>query len=64
MRLLDKPMSQSEKENLRRMLDGCLCRICVSDNNEEILCQAGFAVDYIMLLAYSRTKELSMRESS
>ena len=64
MKLLDEPLPQLERENLRRMLDGCICRISISDDKVEVLRSAGFAVDYIMLLAYSHAKELSIRENA
>ena len=40
------------------MLDGCICRVCVSDDPEEIIRMVGFANDYITMLAYSRMKQL------
>ena len=40
------------------MLDGCICRVCVSDDLEEIIRMVGFANDYITMLAYSRMKQL------
>ena len=40
------------------MLDGCICRICVSDDPEEIVSMLGFATDYLSMLAYSRMKQL------
>lgn len=58
MRLLDKPFDKSQKDNVRRMLDGCICRICVSDDPEEIISMLGFATDYLSMLAYSRMKQL------
>ena len=54
MRLLDKPFAKIEKDNTLQMLDGCICRICVSDDPEEIVRMVGFANDYISMLAYSR----------
>lgn len=58
MRLLDKPLTKAEKDNILRMLDGCICRVCVSDDPEEIVKMVGFANDYISMLAYSRMKQL------
>ena len=54
MRLLDKPFTEMEKDNTLQMLDGCICRICVSNDPEEIVRMVGFANDYISMLAYSR----------
>ena len=47
MKLLDKPFTKIEKDNALRLLDGCICRICVSDDPEEIVRMVGFANDYI-----------------
>ena len=54
MRLLNMPFTNKEKDNKIQMLDGCICRICVSDDPEEIVRMVGFANDYISMLAYSR----------
>lgn len=54
MFLLDKEMSRNEKENKLRMLDGCICRICVSDEPLEIVRMLGFANDYLAELAQNR----------
>lgn len=58
MRLMDKPFSTIEKENEIRMLDGCVCRICVSDDELEISRMVGFACAYISMLAQSRLLQL------
>lgn len=58
MKLLDKPYTREEKEYTLRMLDGCICRICVSDEAEEIVRMLGFANDYLSMLAYSRMKQI------
>lgn len=58
MRLLDKPFNHLEKENAIRSLDGCICRICVSDNPLEITRMLGFANDYLAMLAQSRMMQL------
>lgn len=62
MRLLDKPFDRFEREDASRMLDGCICRICVSDNPLEIVRMLGFANDYLAMLAQSRMMQL--REES
>ena len=36
MKLLDKPFDKAQKDDALRMIDGCICRICVSDDPEEI----------------------------
>ena len=58
MRLLDKPFTYAEKEDTLRSLDGCICRICVSENPLEIVRMLGFANDYLAMLAQSRMKQL------
>lgn len=62
MKLLDKPYTREEKEDTLRMLDGCICRICVSDEAEEIVRMLGFANDYLSMLAYSRMKQIKEEE--
>lgn len=62
MRLLDEPISSFQKEEMLRMLEGEKCRICVSDNPEEIIKMLGFAVDNLSMLAYNRMLELKERE--
>ena len=63
MKLIDRPLSRSEIDELLRMLDGCRCRICVSEDIEEIVRMLGFANDYLSILAYSRVKEILSRNS-
>ena len=58
MRLIDKPLSVKEKEFELDMVKGNISRICVSDDIEEIICQLGFAIDRLSMLAYSRVKEI------
>lgn len=53
MRLMDKPFTREEKDDVLRMLNGCIARICVSDNPIEIIRIVGFANDYISMLAQS-----------
>ena len=53
MRLMDKPFIREEKDDALRMLDGCIMRICTSDNPTEIIRMVGFANDYISMLAQS-----------
>ena len=58
MRLLDKPFNYAEKEDALRSLNGCICRICVSEDPLEIVRMLGFANDYLAMLAQSRMKQL------
>ena len=62
MRLLDNSFNEIEKDNELRMLDGCICRICVSDNPLEIVRLVGFANSYISMLAQNRMLQLKERE--
>lgn len=62
MRLLDKPLTPKERDNMQDMLKGNICRICVSDDPEEILVHLGFAIDRLSMLAYSNIKEIKAKE--
>lgn len=62
MRLLDKSFNYAEKEDALRSLDGCICRICVSDDPLEIVRMLGFANDYLAMLAQSRIMQLKEEE--
>lgn len=59
MRLMDKPFTRAEKDEMLRMLDGCICRVCVSDDPIEICRMIGFANDYIAMLAQNRMLQLN-----
>ena len=61
MRLLDESFNYSEKENALRSLDGCICRIYVSEDPLEIVRMVGFANDYISMLAQSRMMQLEVK---
>ena len=58
MRLEDKSFSKNQKDNMLRMLDGCVCRICVSDDPLEIVRMQGFASAHIGMLAQNRMLQL------
>ncbi|MBQ3589823.1 MAG: hypothetical protein II980_05160 [Clostridia bacterium] len=58
MLLLDNQYSEIEKDNMLRMLDGCICRVCVSNDPLEIVRMVGFANDYIAMLAQNRMLQL------
>lgn len=62
MRLMDEPFNYLEKENALRSLDGCICRICVSEDPLEIVRMVGFANDYIAMLAQSRMMQLKEKD--
>ena len=54
MKLLNKPISKQEKDNMLDSLNGNICRICVSDDVSEIIAMLGFATERLSMLAYSR----------
>lgn len=58
MRLMDEPYTRDQKDDVLRSLDGCICRICVSDEPLEIVRMLGFANDYLAMLAQSRMMQL------
>lgn len=62
MRLLDKPLTQKERDDIHDMLKGNICRICVSDDPEEIVRHLGFAIDRLSMLAYSNIKSITQKE--
>ena len=62
MRLLDESFNYLEKEDALRSLDGCICRICVSEDPLEIIRMVGFANDYIAMLAQSRMMQLEEKD--
>ena len=63
MKLLDKSFNYAEKEDILRSLDGCICRICVSDEPMEIVRMLGFANDYLAMLAQSRLMQLEEKNN-
>ena len=62
MRLLDTPFNYAEKEDALRSLDGCICRICVSEDPLEIVRMLGFANEYLAMLAQSRMMQLKEKD--
>lgn len=58
MQLRDKEFSEIEKDNELRMLDGCICRICVNNDPLEIVRMVGFANHYLGMLAQDRMLQL------
>ena len=58
MYLLDQPLDRLERDRILRMLNGSICRICTSDDCEEIVRMLGLSMDYRSMLAYSRAKEV------
>lgn len=62
MKLLDKPFDYIEKENALQSLNGCICRICVSENPLEITRMLGFSNDYLAMLAQNRMMQLEEKD--
>lgn len=62
MRILEKPLTEKEKDFKLVMINGEICRICVSDDPEEIVKMLGFAISNLSMIAYSRIKLLKERE--
>lgn len=54
----DTILTDKERNNLLDMLDGCICRICVSDDELEIVRYIGFANMYISKLAQSNIRSI------
>lgn len=59
MRLMDKPFTRAEKDEMLRSLNGCICRVCVSEDPIEICRMIGFANSYIAMLAQNRMLQLN-----
>lgn len=64
MRLMDKPFIKEEKYDALRMLDGCIARICTSDNPIEIIRMISFANDYISMLAQSNMLKIQAEKGA
>lgn len=54
----DTILTDKERSNLIDMLHGCICRICVSDDELEIVRYIGFANMYISKLAQSNIRSI------
>ena len=62
MRLMEQPFSIFEKEETLLMLNGCVARICVSDDALEIIRMVGFANSYISMLAQNNMLRIANAE--
>lgn len=62
MQLMSVPFNKNQKDELLRSLDGCICRICVTDDPLEMVRMVGFANHYLGMLAQDRI--LQLREDS
>lgn len=61
MKLMDEPFTRRERESAVRMLDGVICRLCVTDDPKELVRMLGFGVDYLSMIAQSRILELERK---
>lgn len=57
-----KVLSRQERDNMIDLLRGCVNRICVTDDERELIRLMGSANHYISRLAESRSLELENRE--
>lgn len=62
MKLLDIPFTYQEKNYYLDMLKGCISRICVSDEPNEIIQMLGFANDYLNMLAQNNMLRIKEKE--
>ena len=62
MNLLNETFTKQEKDEQLRLLDGCICRICVSDDPLEIVRMLGFANHYLGMLAQNRILQLKEKQ--
>lgn len=65
MKLLDNPIDRQEIDEIIRMINGNINRICVSKDKVEIIRCLGFAIDDLSLIAYSKMleRERQMKKS-
>jgi hypothetical protein len=52
-----------EQQKLLEMLDGCINRICVTDDRDELKIKTIWAIRYIMKLNDMRDREIFYRET-
>lgn len=62
--VLKKRLTQPEKDNALRMLDGNICRVCVGDDPAEVVSQVGYAVHWLTVLACNHLFELQEKEQA
>ena len=62
MKLLDIPLTYQEKNYYLDMLNGCISRICISDEPHEIIQMLGFANDYLSMLAQNNMLRIKEKE--
>lgn len=58
MTLSEERMTEQQKRNELDMLNGNICRICITDDLQELLNQFGFAVDRIQRLVVNTRNRL------
>lgn len=57
-------LSRNEKDNVLRMLDGCICRICVSDDEHEVVRLIGVANSYLAQLGCNNIRRIREERGS
>lgn len=62
MKLLDIPLTYQEKNYYLDTLNGCISRICVSNEPNEIIRMLGFANDYLNMLAQDNMLRIKEKE--
>lgn len=60
--MLDKPLTRRERDNEINLLEGCINRICITDNEKELIRMIGSANYRISRLAESRSLELEAKK--
>lgn len=60
--MLDKPLTRIERDNEIDLLKGCINRICVTDDEKELIRMIGSANYRISRLAESRSLELEAKK--
>jgi len=62
MKLLDNSMTRKEIYTATDMLKGCVNRLCISDDQLEIVRMVGFINDYASMIAQSRIMEITKND--
>lgn len=57
-------LTRQEKENVLRMLNGCICRICISDDPLEVVRLMGAANHYLAQLGCNSLVRISGQGSN
>ena len=62
MKLLDNSMTRKEIYTATDMLEGCVNRLCVSNDQLEIVRMVEFINDYASMIAQSRIMEMTKND--